>query len=475
MDGQPQSRTQPLRMPLAMSLESRTASTDKDSRLVNSYVETLEDVQYVVKRPGTTSMVLAPTIANAAGQGLISFNGKLYAGIGSKLYEITTLGVTVDKGAIGAGHLSFSRTSQVPYLFLHNSSAGWTFNGSTGTLTAIADLDFPPNQTPSLPLAHGAVYLDDMVFVMTTKGRIYNSAVEDPTTWGALDYISKTSEPDGGVAIVKHLNFIVAFGAWSGEFFYNAGNATGSPLDRSSSYKMDIGCASGTSLIEFAQTAAWIGQSREAGRGVYILEGVSPVKISTPAIERYLNASNLTTVDALALTIAGHTFYSITLNDLSITLVCDINEKRWYQWSTDSAGTDVMWKYSSITSFEGVSYLQDRTTGQLSTLSTSVYQDETANINYRIVSYKIDAKSHNRKFWQHLEIIGDKTSATLQVRHSDDDYTTWTTYRNVDLSLERPILRQLGSARRRVYDFFSTSNVAIRLQAAEILLKEGTF
>ena len=463
------------RMPLAMSLESRTASTDKDSRLVNSYVETLEDVQYVVKRPGTTSMTLSPTIANGTAQGLISFNGKLYAGIASKLYEITAAGATTDKGATAAGHLSFSRTSQVPYLFLHNSTAGWNLNGATGTLTAITDLDFPPLQTPALPLAHGAVYLDDMVFVMTTSGRIYNSALEDPTTWGALDYISKISEPDGGVALVKHLNFVVAFGSWSGEFFYNAGNSTGSPLDRSSSYKMDIGCAAGTSLIEFAQTAAWIGQSRETGRGVYILEGVSPVKISTPAIERYLNASTLATVEALAMTIAGHTFYCLTLNDLNITLVCDINEKRWYQWSTDSAGTDIMWKYSGITSLNGVSYLQDRATGQLSTLSTSVYQDETTNINYRIVTYKIDAKSHTRKFWQHLEIIGDKATATLQVRHADDDYTTWTNYRNIDLSLERPILRQLGSARRRVYDFFSTSNVALRLQAAEILMKEGTF
>lgn len=475
MQGQVQSRSQPLRMPLAMQLESRAASTAKDSRLVNAYVETLDEVQYVVKRPGTTSMVLTPTIANGAGQGVISFNSKLYAGIGSKLYEITAAGATVDKGSIAAGHLSFSRTSQVPYLFIHNSTAGWTFNGSSGTLASITDLDFPPNQTPALPLAHGAVYLDDMVFVMTTGGRIYNSAIEDPTSWGALDYISKISEPDGGVAIVKHLNFIVAFGAWSGEFFYNAGHATGSPLDRSSSYKMDVGCASGTSLIEFAQTAAWVGQSRETGRGVYILEGVSPVKISTPAIERYLNASTLATVEALATTIAGHTFYCLTLNDLNITLVCDINEKRWYQWSTDSAGTDLMWRYSGTTSLNGVSYLQNRTTGQLATLSTSVYQDETANINYRIVSYRIDAKSHARKFWQHLEIIGDKAAATLQIRHSDDDYTTWTTYRNVDLSLERPILRQLGSARRRVYDFFSTSNVAIRLQAAEILLKEGTF
>jgi len=147
----------------------------------------------------------------------------------------------------------------------------------------------------------------------------------------------------------------------------------------------------------------------------------------------------------------------------------------WYQWGTDSAGSDIVWKYSSFASLGGVSYHQVRTTGQIATVSTSVYQDETANINYRLVTFPIDLKNHKRKFWQHLEVIGEKSAATLQIKHSGDDYTTWSSYRNVDLSVERPILRQLGSARRRAYEIFSTSNVAIKLQAAEILLKEGTF
>lgn len=467
---------QTLRLPFGVSLESRTASTAKDSRLVNAYVETVDqEVQEVVKRPGTTSFTLTPAIPSGTAYGLQSFNGKLYAGVGGKLYEVTSGGASTDKGAIATGQLSFNITSQTPYLFLHNGSAGWTLNGSTGTLATITDLDFPPNQTPALPLAVGSVYLDDMVFVMTTSGRIYNSAIEDPTTWGALDYISKIAEPDGGVALAKHLNFIVAWGTWSGEFFYNAGHATGSPLDRSSSYKMDIGCASGQSVVEFTQTVGWIGQSRETGRGVYLFNGVTPEKISTPAIERYLNASTLANVDAYAITIDGHTFYILTLQDLNITLACDVVEKRWYQWGNDSSGSDIMWRYSHFTSLGNISYLINRTTGQLAKLSNTTYQDETTNINFRVVSPKLDLKNNKRKFWQHLEIIGNKVAATLQTRHSDDDYTTWTSYRNIDLSLERPIIRQLGSARRRAYELFSTSNVALRLQAAEILIKEGTF
>lgn len=466
----------PIRIPLTFPLESRSASTTKDARTVNAYVETVaEGVQDVIKRPGTTAFATTPAITTGTAYGLRSFNGKLYAGVAGHLFEVTSGGVSTDKGAIATGQLQFAATSQAPYLFLHNSTAGWTLHGGTGTLAAVSDLDFPPNQTPALPLAYGAVYLDDMVFVMTTSGRIYNSAIEDPTSWGALDYISKIAEPDGGVAIAKHLNFIIAWGAWSGEFFYNAGVATGSPLSRSESYKMDIGCASGDSVVEFSQTVAWIGQSQETGRGVFHLNGVTPEKISTPAVERYLNASTLASVDAYAITIAGHMFYVLTLQDLSITLVCDMNERLWYQWSTDSSGSDVMWKYSHFASLGGTSYMLNRTTGQLATLSTSVYQDETLNINYRLVSFKTDLRTNKNKFWQKLTMIGNKDAATLQIRYSDDDYANWSSYRNVTLSDERPELFQLGAARKRAFEFFSTSNTAIRLQAAELIIKEGTF
>ena len=220
-----------LRFPLGVSIESRIASTAKDSRLVNAYVETVDqEVQEVVKRPGTTSFALTPAIPSGTSYGLKAFNTKFYAGVGGRLYEYVSGGTSVDKGAISNGKLSFIETSETPYLFFHNGTAGWTLNGSTGTLATVSDLDFPPNQTPALPLAKGAVYLDDMVFVMTTSGRIYNSGIENPTSWDALDYISKTAEADGGVALAKHLNFIVAWGDFSGEFFYNAGNPTGSPL-----------------------------------------------------------------------------------------------------------------------------------------------------------------------------------------------------------------------------------------------------
>jgi len=462
------------RLPLSMALESRSASTNKDARLVNAYIETLPDgTEEVVSRPGTVTF--GATGAAAAASGLIGFNEKLYAVQAGNIYEMSSLGVPTLKGTTGTGQLSFSRTSQVPYLFMHNGSVGTVLNGSSGAVSAVSDTDFPPAQTPALPLASGAVYLDDMVFVMTTSGRIYNSAIEDPTTWGALDYISKISEPDGGVAIVKHLNFIVAFGDWSGEFFFNAGVATGSPLERSASYKMDIGCASGPSAIEVEQTVVWVGQAREEGRSVYMLEGVSPVRISNPPVERFLDASTLASVEANAIKIAGHVFYILTLNDLNITLVCDISEKRWYQWSTLSESSDIEWQYSQIAALNGTTYALDRATGEIDTIETTAHTDNGASIPFRVVTYKADLKDNKTKFFHHAEIIGNRSAATVQVRYSDDDYATWSTARSISINQERPVLRQLGQARRRAWELYSTSAVEIRLTALEFTMTKGTF
>ena len=41
----------------------------------------------------------------------------------------------------------------------------------------------------------GIVYLDSYFFVMDTNAVIYNSALNDPTTWDALDIITAEKEP----------------------------------------------------------------------------------------------------------------------------------------------------------------------------------------------------------------------------------------------------------------------------------------
>lgn len=91
---------------------------------------------------------------------------------------------------------------------------------ATGTITATGGRTTVP----------GVVYLDGYFFVMDSNAVVHNSALNDPTSWDALDFITAAIEPGGGVAITKTQNYVIAMKEWSTEFFYDVGNATGSPL-----------------------------------------------------------------------------------------------------------------------------------------------------------------------------------------------------------------------------------------------------
>ncbi len=465
------------RIPLAISVESRTNSTAKDSRIVNAFIETKEGRKYIVKRPGVASFTVTPALAAGTAQGMYYFHGtgNVYPVVGNTIYQVTPAGASTSKGTVTAGLYSFLETSQVPYLFFHNSTNGYTINGTTGVFAAVTSVNFPPNQTPARPLVPGVVYLDDTVYVMETTGRIYNSALEDPTTWGALDFISKSSEPDGAVALAKHLSYVVAFGHWSGEFFYNAGNPTGSPLARNDTAKIEIGCANANSVVQILsnQTVVWAGQSREFGRGVYILTGLAPQKISTESIDYYLNADAMINVRAWAVQVAGRSLYVLTLKDSGFTFVYDLHEKEWYQWTSDNgAGVESFFSGEFFSALSGVNFIQN-TDGTLSKLSQATYQDLGRNINYRVVTHKFDNNNNKNKFWFSVELIGDTVTGLGSIRHTNDDYTTWSSYRTVDLSKQRPIIYQLGYGKRKAFDIWITLNQPIRLEGLEATVEEG--
>ena len=156
-----------------------------------------------------------------------------------------------------------------------------------GILTEVTDVDYPSETVP------GIVYLDGTYYVMTPAGRICGSDINDPTSWDALNFIQCQAEPDSGMAIARLANYVVGFSQYSTEFFYNAGNPTGSPLLPMTSAQVNLGCANGMSVVNGENTLFFIGQTRNFGRGVYTFSGTSPQKISTPFIDRILMADDM--------------------------------------------------------------------------------------------------------------------------------------------------------------------------------------
>jgi hypothetical protein len=412
-------------------------------------------------------------------QGLAAFNNKLIAVIANTVYQVdpsssyavTTLGTT----SATTSSSYFVKTFLDTYLFFHNKTTGYLLNTS-GSFVSMTTM-------PTSPYVAGVVYLDNYIFVGTSTNRIYNCAVGDPTTWNALDYITFEQTTDNLVGIAKHLNYLVAFGAVSTQFFYDVGNATGSPLGVAASYTSEIGCASGDSIVATNNTVLWVGTSKTYGRSVYVMDGVSAIRVSTANIDRHLEADGLSNVSAYCYTVSGHTLYILTLHNTNQTLVYDLTEKMWYTWTQYSMqsndqpnpGTyqESYFRGAFYAQLNGVPYVLDDDTATLYQLDVNTYQDNSQPIYCRTVTDIMDNGSTKRKFYGRLEIIGDKVAATMQIRHTGDDYNTWSSYRTVDLNASRSQIYLSGADRRRAWEFLVTGNVPLRLDAAEVDFRIG--
>ena len=343
-------------------------------------------------------------------------------------------------------------------------------SGGAGAVASAYLNSFPANPVP------GLVYLDGYVFAMDSQGQIWQSGNEDPTYWGALDFTSAKSEADFGKAIARHLNYIIAFKEWTADFFYDAGSAVGSVLAINQSAHMEIGCADGNSIQNPEQTLIWMGNVVEGGRSIMMLEGLQPKKVSTKAVETFLNASDLSGTYSWLYKIAGHTFYGLVLTDQNVTLVYDLAEEEWHIWTTSKDYIGLGENYfecSFVTQFpfnSGNFYVLDAVNGLVFTLSPTNYVDPFGPIKMRIVTPRMDFNTYAFKTGSGLTIFGDNINDVMQVRHTEDDYTNWSQYRDINLSLQKPCLYQLGRFRRRAYEFLYTGKNPLRLEKVEFNL-----
>jgi hypothetical protein len=264
----------------------------------------------------------------------IVYNGSIDGGItvtGSTTFTYPLPGVnatpvTPATGTIVAGDPALITGASFTY-----SIATTPASPATGTITATSGRNTVP----------GIAYINGYFIVMDVNGVIYNSNTDRPTEWDALNYTTANNIPGAGVALARSADYIIAFKEWSTEPYYDAKNAVGSPLSPYESGRSLIGCANGFSVAQVDGMIAWVAQVMEQGRSVYMMRGVQQTKVSTPDVERILNADALTTVYAYGLKLDGHSLYLLTLVASNLTLVYDISSQHWYLWTSYTLGSSV--------------------------------------------------------------------------------------------------------------------------------------
>lgn len=460
----PSSADEPQRLPLVVMPENRSTNTNKDAKLINGYVEKTPTGEYwVYKRPGA----LLDETFSGVGRGTYNWRSNVYSVFDDTFYEGTTSKGTVDDTA-GSIYSFIPCLGATPKLFFQNGTKAYTYD-SGGGLVEVTDVDYPATTVP------GAAYLDATTYVMDEDANIYGSDINDPTAWDALNLIKAQIEPDKGVALHSQLVYVVAFKQWSTEVFYDAANASGSPLGSVAGAKVNAGCRAAGSIQDIDGALVWISATRTGQVGVMLMDNLKASQISTPAIERLLHDADFTTVHSLKAKLGGHRFYIVTMVNSNLTLVYDLSTGLWAQWF--GLGVDYFPFLASTFDNDQQTIIQHNTNGKLYQLDLSQYTDDGTIIEFDIYTPNYDGNTRKKKTLNILDVVSDQTpGSVLELRCNDYDYDPkkWTNFRSVDLSLPRPMLENCGTFRRRAYHLRHRKNTALRIKALELWLLLGT-
>jgi hypothetical protein len=84
--------------------------------------------------------------------------------------------------------------------------------------------------------------------------------------------------------------------------------------------------------VLFVGRAKGPSQSTTGSRFVAQLEGTNAKRISTPDIDRILLADDFADVEAVAFSVAGHSYYCLSLGTSALSLVFDLSQQVWTVW-----------------------------------------------------------------------------------------------------------------------------------------------
>lgn len=273
-------------------------------------------------------------------------NTKIYLIHDNDVYESTQDSTRIAENtgtfATGTERCTMLETIGTPRMVILDPENNQGFVMSAAKVLDVIASNFPAT------LSHGGAILDGYLFVMDEDGVIYNSAVNDPTTFPATGFLTAERDNDKGVYLGKHQGDIVAFGTRTIEFFYDAANTSGSPLNRREDYTHNIGCADGLGVWENGDKTYFIGSSPSGQIGVYILNEYSVQMISNDSMNSYLTQG--LTQESLRVIFSGyssmgHDVLIMTIYTLTGASPGTITPKVTFQYDTLTG----LWGFMSTT------------------------------------------------------------------------------------------------------------------------------
>lgn len=408
------------------------------------------------------------------------FRSVLYVVAGFVFYKVLSdLTYTI----VGSVDLDFDTT-----ISANNAGQICLNSGVTGKAYVYDTVSFALTQITD-PAFYGSPrvdYLDGYgVFVKPGSQQFYISALNDFTTFDALDFASDEADPDNLVTHIVDHQELILFGERVTTVWFNSGDAQ-FPFSRREGSNMEVGCAAALSVAKLDNTVFFLGRSSHGTGLVYKLNQYSPQIISNRGIEYTINS--MTRIDdAFAYTYqkGGHSFYVLTFPTDNKTLVYDAsiqdNDLSWSVRETYELGRD----RASCYAFAFNKHLVgDYASGAIYELDEDTHTDGGLPISWSRTTTHIISDFKRIK---HKEVVlnfetgvglNGNDDPLVYLTYSDDGGHSYITPREASLGVigqrkNRVMWARLGNSRDRVYKVFGSEPVKTVLIGGYIDVEAG--
>lgn len=359
--------------------------------------------------------------------------------------------------------------------------------------------------------------MDGYLFYTNTDGYIRNSDLNSVISYTAANQLAVQMSPDPPVAVARHKNNIIVLGGASKEVFYNAGLASGSPLQRQPQFFDRIGCLNQRSVTVLENEIFFVATPYEGDIGVYRIRELQAQRISTPHVDTIMGTISASggAIYASSFRMGGYpyaAFFCSLASDVDTdslllesgdiillesadyilleggsvqtasyvrTMVYNATLNIWSEW--DASEATFIDSVGSGTSNQVIATSRSETGGYVYTINPvangDVYRDAGAAYSLEIRTARIDHGSGKKKYIEEIKLIGDRQSAgTATLECNDDDYesSSWVTLGTFDLTSMDPRITRCGAYHGgRAYRLTHSYNGPFRAEALEITYRTG--
>jgi len=400
---------------------------------------------------------------------MAEFRGALYAVAGDSIYKIIETVGGYTYSLIGSADLTLNVTiaaNNAGQLCFNSSytQKAYVLDTNTDTLTQITD--------PAFYGSPRVDYLDGYgVFVKPNSQQFYISALNDFSSFDALDFASDEADPDNLVTFIVDHRELILFGERTTTVWFNNGGVD-FPLSRRDGAEMEAGCAAALSVAKLDNTVFFLGRNVYGHGLVYRLNQYVPQIVSNRGIEQMINTfARIDDAIAYAYQKNGHSFYVLTFPTANKTLVYDASiqdlDMAWSVRETYNLGRDRAICHAFAFNKHLVG---DYSSGKIFELDENTHTDGGLPIVWSRTSAHIIS---DYKRIRHKEVVlnfqtgvglEDGTDPLIYLTYSDDGGHSYITPREASLGVigqrkNRVMFSRLGQSRDRVYKVFGSAPV----------------